>query len=46
MVILTTRRGTDIAVGEFTYQSPPVASNVQIVTENGQYSVQFTISPA
>ena len=43
MVILTTRRGTDIAVGEFTYQALPSVRNVQIVTENGQHSVIFDI---
>jgi hypothetical protein len=46
MVILTTRRGTDIGVGEFTYQADPQVSNVQIVTENGQHWVQFNISNA
>jgi hypothetical protein len=46
MIILTTRRGTDIGVGEFTYQAVPQVSNVQIVTENGQYYVQFNMSPA
>jgi len=43
MVILTTRRGTDIGVGSFTYQSPPAIQNVQIVNNNGAYSVQFNI---
>jgi hypothetical protein len=46
MVILTTRRGTDIAVGDFTYQRTPVVSNVQIINQNGQYSVQFLLNPA
>ena len=46
MVILTTRRGTDIGVGEFTYEALPSVQNVQIVTENGQYYVQFNITPA
>jgi hypothetical protein len=44
MIILTTRRGTDIGVGEFTYQAVPQVSNVQIVTENGQYFVKFNMS--
>jgi hypothetical protein len=46
MVILTTRRGTDIGVGEFTYEALPSVQNVQIVTENGQYYVQFDVNPA
>ena len=46
MVILTTRRGTDIGVGHFTYETTPLVSNVQIVTQNGQYYVQFNMSPA
>ena len=46
MVILTTRRGTDIGVGEFTYEALPSVQNVQIVTENGQYYVQFVINSA
>ncbi len=46
MVILTTRRGTDIGVGEFAYEALPSVQNVQIVTENGQYYVQFNITPA
>jgi hypothetical protein len=44
MVILTTRRGTDIAVGQFTYQRTPVVRDVQIVNENGEYKVKFNIS--
>jgi len=46
MVILTTRRGTDIGVGEFVYEALPSVQNVEIVTENGQYYVQFNITPA
>jgi hypothetical protein len=46
MVILTTRRGTDIGVGEFTYKSIPSVSNVSITTTNGQYYVNFNLSPA
>jgi hypothetical protein len=46
MVILTTRRGTDIGVGHFTYEATPLVSNVQIVTQNGLYYVQFNMSPA
>ena len=46
MVILTTRRGTDIGVGEFTYEALPSVQNVQIVTTGGQYYVQFNIIPA
>ena len=46
MIILTTRRGVDVKTGIFTYQSLPSVQNVQIVTENGQFFVQFDISPA
>ena len=46
MVILTTRRGTDIGVGEFTYKSIPSVSNVSITTTDGQYYVNFNLSPA
>jgi hypothetical protein len=46
MIILTTRRGVDIKTGTFTYQSLPSVENVQIVTENGQFFVQFDIRPA
>ena len=45
MIILTTRRGVDIKTGMFTYQSLPSVENVQIVTENGQFFVQFNITP-
>jgi hypothetical protein len=45
MVILTTRRGTDIGVGEFTYQSTPSVSDVSITTTGGQYFVNFNITP-
>jgi hypothetical protein len=44
MVILTTRRGTDIKVGDFVYQSMPVVQNVNITTSNGQYFVNFNIN--
>jgi hypothetical protein len=46
MVILTTRRGTDIGVGEFTYEALPSVQNVEIVTIDGQYFVNFVINPA
>jgi hypothetical protein len=46
MIILTTRRGVDVKTGMFTYQSLPSVRNVQIVTENGQYSVIFDIENA
>lgn len=46
MVILTTRRGTDIGVGEFTYQAIPSVSGVSVTTTNGQYYVNFTLTPA
>ena len=46
MVILTTRRGTDIGVGEFTYEDLPSVENVEIVTIDGQYFVNFVINPA
>ena len=44
MVILTTRRGTDIKVGDFVYQSIPAVQNVTITTSNGQYFVNFDIN--
>ena len=44
MVILTTRRGTDIKVGMFEYQSLPAVQNVTITTSGGQYYVNFDIS--
>ena len=44
MVILTTRRGTDIGVGEFTYQAIPSVSGVTITTTNGQYFVNFNLT--
>ena len=43
MAILTSRRGTDVMVGSFTYYDPVVASDVRIVDENGQYFVQFNL---
>jgi hypothetical protein len=46
MVILTTRRGTDIGVGEFTYKNLPSVQDVKIVTVNGEYRVEFNINPA
>jgi hypothetical protein len=46
MVILTTRRGTDIGVGEFTYEDLPTIENVEIVTIGGQYFVNFVINTA
>lgn len=46
MIILTTRRGVDVKTGMFTYQSLPSVRNVQIVTDNGQYSVIFDIENA
>ena len=44
MIILTTRRGTDIGVGEFTYQAVPSVSNVTISNINGQFFVDFVIT--
>jgi hypothetical protein len=41
MAILTSRRGTDVMVGSFTYYDPVFASNVGIVFEDGKYFVQF-----
>ena len=46
MVILTTRRGTDIGVGEFTYQAVPSVSAVTIAAIGGQYYVDFNLAPA
>ena len=44
MVILTTRRGTDIGVGQFTYQAIPSVSGVSVTTTNGQYFVNFNLT--
>ena len=50
MVMLTTRRGTDIGVGEFTYEAIPSVQNVTITTGvvDGVtvYTVNFDITPA
>ena len=46
MIILTTRRGVDVKTGMFTYQSLPVVRDVTIDTNNGNYFVNFNISPA
>jgi len=46
MIILTTRRGVDVKTGLFTYQSLPVVNNVSVNTSNGNYFVNFNISPA
>ena len=46
MVILTTRRGTDIGVGEFTYEAIPSVTNVYIDASGGEYYVHFTLTPA
>ena len=46
MVILTTRRGTDIGVGAFTYQAIPSVSGVSVTTTNGQYFVNFNLTPS
>jgi len=43
MVILTTRRGTDIKVGQFDYVLP-IVTNVYITTTNGEYFVNFEIN--
>ena len=44
MAILSSRRGTDIMVGSFTFASPPVASNVSVTTVNGQYVLSFNLA--
>lgn len=44
MAILTSRRGTDVMVGSFTFASPPVASNVSVTTTNGQYFINFILN--
>jgi hypothetical protein len=46
MVILTTRRGTDIGVGEFIYKAIPLVQNVYIDASGGEYYVNFTLTPA
>jgi len=46
MVILTTRRGTDIGVGEFTYEAIPSVTDVYIDASGGEYYVHFTLAPA
>jgi hypothetical protein len=45
MAILTTRRGTDVMVGTFTFAAPPVASGVSVTSNApGQYVLNFTLS--
>ena len=44
MAILSSRRGTDVMVGSFTFASPPVASNVNVTTSNGNYFINFTLN--
>ena len=46
MVIATTRRGTDIEVGKFEYQSVPYISNVNVTTSNGQFFINFNANPS
>jgi hypothetical protein len=46
MVILTSRRGTDIGVGEFIYKAIPLVQNVFIDSSGGDYYVNFTLTPA
>ena len=46
MVIATTRRGTDIEVGKFEYQSVPYVSNVNVTTSNGQFYINFVSNPS
>lgn len=45
MAILTTRRGTDVMVGTFTFAAPPVASGVSVTSNApGQYVLNFILS--
>jgi hypothetical protein len=45
MAILTTRRGTDVMVGTFTFAAPPVASNVSVTSSGpGQYVLNFELN--
>ena len=44
MAILSSRRGTDVMVGSFTFVTPPVASNVSVTTVNGQYVLSFNLA--
>ena len=46
MVIATTRRGTDIEVGKFEYQSVPYISNVNVTNSNGQFFIHFNANPS
>ena len=43
MAILSSRRGTDVMVGEFTFATPPIASNVSVSTTGGNYFINFTL---
>ena len=43
MVIVTNRIGTEVQVGEFTYENIPSARNVRIEHTNGVYSVKFEL---
>lgn len=43
MVVVTTRRGCDFAVGDFIYRAVPTVNNVNITTDNGNYFVNFTL---
>ena len=43
MAILTSRCGTDVMVGSFTYYDPVFASNVGIVLEDGKFYVTFDL---
>jgi hypothetical protein len=44
MAILSSRRGTDVTVGEFTFATPPVASAVSVSTSGGNYYINFTLN--
>ena len=45
MAILSTRRGTDVMVGTFTFAAPPVASNVTVTSSGpGQYVLHFDLN--
>jgi hypothetical protein len=44
MVILTSRRGTDVSVGSVEYVSLPSVNNLSITYDNNQYFMNFSIN--
>jgi hypothetical protein len=44
MIAVTTRRGTNFAVGTFTYVPPVVVDNINITHTDGEYYVDFDLN--